>query len=249
MATWLCLHGFTGTPECFRALVRADDRDTFLAPALTGHGAPAAAWQTSFEAEVGRLERWLSERSRGPSYLLGYSLGARLGLGLLLSHPERFAGAVLVGANPGLRSASERLERKHADEQYRKILLHRGLAAFVDEWQRLPLFETQSALDRATLAEQRRRRLTHTAEGLAHALSVLGLGEMPDYWPELAKLDLPVTLVVGAEDAKFRRLGEAMLQLLPRARLELAPRAGHNVVLESPEWLAELMRRQTEGSC
>ncbi|HEY6727103.1 MAG TPA: alpha/beta fold hydrolase [Polyangiaceae bacterium] len=250
MTTWLCLHGFTGTPECFRALAAASAPGArFLSPTLTGHGSPPAAWAPSFEAELERLARWLAERQHGPTFLLGYSLGARLALGLLAAAPDRFAGAVLIGANPGLRSDSERRARKHADEQLRKRLLEHGLTAFVDEWERLPLFATQAALEPAVRAEQRRARLTHTAEGLAHALAALGLGEMPDYWPRLAALDLPVALVVGAEDAKFRRLGETMLQLFPRARLELAPRAGHNVVLEQPEWLAQVMQRQSEGAC
>lgn len=247
MPTWLCLHGFTGTPECFQALAGANTGHGFLTPVLTGHGSPPAALAASFEAEVERLARWLSERQPGPVYLLGYSLGARLGLGLVSSYPQRFAGAVLVGANPGLRTADERRERRRSDEQHQELLRSQGLGAFIDQWERLPLFETQAALGAEALAEQRRRRLTHTAEGLAHALAALGLGAMPDYWSRLPALDLPVAVVVGAKDAKFRRLGEAMLQLLPRARLELAPEAGHNVVLECPEWLSRLMRREAEG--
>jgi len=240
MATWLCLHGFTGTPACFRALSAAG---TLLTPVLSGHGVPADDWQTSFEAEVARLGRWLAERSPDPVHLLGYSLGARLGLGLLRAAPERFLSALLVGPNPGLRSAGERAQRRESDEQHRQLLLTRGLAAFTDYWERLPLFATQVALDAEVLAEQRRARLTHTAAGLAQALDALGLGNMPDYWPELAKLDLPVSIVVGERDTKFRRLGETMLELLPRARLEIAPGAGHNVVLERPAWLTELMLR------
>ncbi|HWO11555.1 MAG TPA: alpha/beta fold hydrolase [Polyangiaceae bacterium] len=246
MATWLCLHGFTGTPACFRELGSAG---ALLAPELLGHGAtPAAGWEASFEAEVARLARWLSEHSRHAVHLLGYSLGARLGLGLLRAHPERFRSALLVGANPGLRTAHERAERLQSDAELRQLLLTRGLEAFVDHWERLPLFATQSALSHAALAEQRRARLTHTAAGLGHALAALGLGNMPDYWPELAKLDLPVTLVVGEQDTKFRRLGETMLELLPSARLELAPGAGHNVVLERPAWLAGLMLRAAESA-
>ncbi|HEU5077142.1 MAG TPA: alpha/beta fold hydrolase [Polyangiaceae bacterium] len=249
MATWLCLHGFTGTPECFRPLRLPRGRDTFLTPVLTGHGSPPAAWETSFEAEVDRLARWLSEQQPpGPLYLLGYSLGARLGLGLLSSHPGRFEAAVLIGVNPGLRTAEERRERKQHDREQHQLLLEHGLTAFVDQWERLPLFATQGTLAAEVLAEQRRLRLTHTAEGLAHALVALGLGDMPDYWGGLPRLDLPIAIVVGAADAKFRQLGEAMLPLLPRARLALAPRAGHNVVLESPAWLRELMQRASEGA-
>ena len=246
MATWLCLHGFTGTPECFGALSAAG---TLLAPELAGHGVPpAAGWEASFEAEVLRLGRWLTERSREPVHLLGYSLGARLGLGLLRAHPERFLGALLVGVSPGLRTEDERAERRRSDDELGQLLLTRGLEAFIDHWQGLPLFATQAALSHEALTEQRRARLTHTAPGLAHALAALGLGNMPDHWPDLARLDLPITLVVGEQDTKFKRLGESMLELLPRARLELAPGAGHNVVLERPEWLAQLMLRASEGA-
>jgi len=248
MATWICLHGFTGTPGCFRELASRSPGDTLLAPLLTGHGTPPAAWETSFDAEVGRLARWCSEHGDGPLFLLGYSLGARLALGLLSANPARFAAAVLIGANPGLRTEAERRERRQADAEHRRLLVDHGLARFVDHWEQLPLFRTQAQLDPELLAEQRRSRSSHTAEGLAHALDALGLASMPDYWGELPKIDLPLTLVVGAEDPKFRRLGEAMLELLPRARLEVVPEAGHNVVLERPRWLSELMQRMSEGA-
>jgi len=242
MATWLCLHGFSGTPECFRALGAANPEATLWTPGLTGHGTPATAWAPSFDAEVQRLERWLSERGQDQVHLLGYSLGARLALGLLASHRQRFKSAVLIGANPGLRTPNERSQRAKGDEQYRQLLQREGLEAFVDTWEQLPLFASQRALTRDVLAEQRRARLTHTAGGLSHALRALGLAQMPDYWSELPKLDLPIVLVVGERDEKFRRIAEAMLHLLPSARLELAPGVGHNVVLESPAVLTELMR-------
>jgi len=242
MATWLCLHGFSGTPECFRALQAENSEASLWTPGLTGHGTPAAAWAPSFEAEVERLERWLSERTQNRVHLLGYSLGARLALGLLASHRDRFKSAVLVGANPGLHTPTERSQREASDERYRQLLERDGLEAFVDTWERLPLFASQRALTPDALAEQRRARLTHTAGGLSHALAALGLAQMPDYWSELPKLDLPVALVVGEKDEKFRRLAEAMLHLLPSARLELAPGVGHNVVLENPGLLAEVMR-------
>lgn len=246
MASWLCLHGFTGTPTCFRELGGAIPEATLWAPELTGHGTPAAAWEPSFEAEVQRLAHWLSERTREPVHLLGYSLGARLALGLLLAHRDRFRSALLIGANPGLRTPTERQERAQGDERYRELLERDGLEAFVDSWERLPLFASQRTLPPEVLAEQRRARLTHTAPGLCHALGALGLAQMPDYWSELPKLDLPVALVVGESDEKFRRLAEAMLHLLPSARLELAPAVGHNVVLESPRLLTGLMQTGTK---
>jgi len=57
---------------------------------------------------------------------------------------------------------------------------------------------------------------------------------------ELARLELPVGMIWGAEDALFRlEVGERMLAALPRGRLWAIPRAAHAVQWERPrEFLA-----------
>jgi 2-succinyl-6-hydroxy-2,4-cyclohexadiene-1-carboxylate synthase len=61
---------------------------------------------------------------------------------------------------------------------------------------------------------------------------------MPDYGPRVATLGMPVHLVVGAEDAKFRALAEAMLPRLRQGRLTVLPACGHNAPLEAPAAVA-----------
>jgi len=200
-----------------------------------------AAWSRSFGAELERIEGLLDERCPGRVRLLGYSLGARVGLGLLCRSPRRFETATLIGVHPGLDSAAERSAREAQQSEWKKLLLEQGVAAFVDYWEKLPLFESQTALPAARLAAQRAVRRAHSAEGLAHALEVLGLHGMPSYWGELSKLELPVSLVVGERDHKFIALAERMLSLLPRAQLSIVPGVGHNVVLEAPEYLVGLL--------
>jgi pimeloyl-ACP methyl ester carboxylesterase len=80
--------------------------------------------------------------------------------------------------------------------------------------------------------------------GLARALTVFGLGVMPNYRPRLCQIELPVRLVVGELDLKFAQLAENMLPLLPRACLVKMADAGHNLVLERPEAVAELMAQE-----
>jgi len=72
---------------------------------------------------------------------------------------------------------------------------------------------------------------------------VTGLGEMPNYWPKLAELRVPVTLLAGALDSKFTALSERMAEQLPRAALELVPDAGHDLLLERPQLMTEVIRR------
>ena len=238
MAGWVLLHGFMGAPESFAGIAGALAPAEVLAPRLAGHGRPVAALSASFEAEIERILGIVREQFSRPAHLLGYSLGARLGLGLLCRSPQSFETATLIGVHPGLEDAAERRAREQQEGAWRKILREQDVRAFVDYWEKLPLFESQAKVPVPRLRAQRASRLMHTAAGLEHALSVLGLHAMPSYWNELSGLDLPVSLVVGERDHKFIGLAERMLLKLPRGRLSIVPGVGHNVVLEAPEYLA-----------
>jgi pimeloyl-ACP methyl ester carboxylesterase len=92
----LLLHGFTGAPGAWDAVRAQLPAATVEVPWLIGHGVPEAAPEVcDFEAEVDRLAALLAE----PCVVAGYSLGARLGLGLLVRHPEKVRAAVLISGS------------------------------------------------------------------------------------------------------------------------------------------------------
>jgi 2-succinyl-6-hydroxy-2,4-cyclohexadiene-1-carboxylate synthase len=236
----LLLHGFTGAPSSWDA-VRALLGDVPTeCPWLSGHGTPPAAPEVaSFEAEVDRL----AALARGPTLVAGYSLGARLALGLLVRHPERFVRGVLVSGSAGLDRAEERAERVHSDERWIALLKNQGLASFVTSWEREPLFGTQTELPAPLREAERARRLAHTAEGLAHSLAATGTGKMPSYWPDLPGLARPVEVVTGALDPRFCAIGRAVVSELVKGTLTVAPGAGHNLLLERPRAVADAILR------
>jgi 2-succinyl-6-hydroxy-2,4-cyclohexadiene-1-carboxylate synthase len=170
-------------------------------------------------------------------------MGARVGLGLLLGYKHLFTGATLVGVHPGLVEAADRQRRAALEEAHAQSLENDGVLAFVDYWERIPLFASQQELPSAILSLQREQRLSLTAAGLALALRSLGLAGMPAYRTRLPSLDLPIQLVVGEKDKKFGQIAEGMTALLPRAELLRIAGVGHNVVLEAPRELAEVVIR------
>jgi 2-succinyl-6-hydroxy-2,4-cyclohexadiene-1-carboxylate synthase len=247
MKRLLLLHGFTGAPASFDELAghlqeRAPEL-ALLAPLILGHGADASP-VTSFEQEVDRLAEEVARRNFSGCHLCGYSMGARLALGLLARHADLFGGATLVGVQPGLASERERQERRAADARWCRVLEERGIDEFVALWEREPTFASQRGLaerfERALQAQAEIRR-AHRATELARALEVLGLAEMPDYRGVLARLALPLRLVVGELDAKFLQLARELANEHAAARLVVVPGAGHNVVLEAPERLAQIL--------
>jgi pimeloyl-ACP methyl ester carboxylesterase len=60
---------------------------------------------------------------------------------------------------------------------------------------------------------------------------------MKPLWDRLGELAMPVTVLVGDRDAKFRALGQRMVESLPLAELVIAP-GGHGLPLENPAAVA-----------
>ena len=65
----------------------------------------------------------------------------------------------------------------------------------------------------------------HGAQGAA--LRGLGTGVMPPLWERLGELAMPVDLVVGQRDEKFRAIAERMAERIPAARVHVVAAAGH----------------------
>jgi 2-succinyl-6-hydroxy-2,4-cyclohexadiene-1-carboxylate synthase len=229
----LLLHGFTQTRQSWRRTVAAlDGRYTrTVAPDLPGHGQLTERRPASLAATLAYLAALVDE----PHVLGGYSMGGRVALHAALARPGLVQRLVLVGASPGLATEAERAERRAADEALADRIETIGVEAFAAEWAALPLWEGQPERVRAAAGAD---RLRNSAGGLAAALRGLGTGALPSLWDRLGELEMPVTLVTGERDAKFRAIAERMAERLPRADLVAIPGAGHAPQLERPELVA-----------
>jgi len=241
-APLVLLHGFMGRPESFEPLAALGREGPIVALALPGHapGMPAEP-AAGFDGAVGGIASALRALGRLPVHLLGYSMGARLALGVLVQHPGLVARATLVGAGPGLANPAERAARRAEEGQWAARLRSGPLTEFVDFWEQLPLFASQASLPEALQLGQRAARLAHDPEQLARSLEQMGLAQMPDLMPALPSIDVPVDLVAGGLDVKFCAHARRMAAALRRATVHVAPGVRHNVVLEAPGFLAPLL--------
>lgn len=239
--TYLFLHGFTGSPAAFDPIVaQLPTHARVLRPHLVGHG-PASRAASTFDAEVERLIAFVRSEAADALDVVGYSLGARLGLGLALRAPELVRALTLVGGSPGIEDEAERRARASADDALASVLMTEGLEAFLTRWEAQPIFATQAELPADVLSARRRERRVHDPDTLASALAALSKGRMPSLWSRLATLTMPVRLVVGERDAKFVAEAARMQALIPQARTHVVAGAGHDVVLERPEVLGAIL--------
>lgn len=237
------LHGFGGTRRAWDsvATLLPAERYRALALDLPGHGDAAGAPRPiTFAGCVAHVLAQAPERF----VLAGYSLGGRVALHVALAAPERVRGLVLVSSTAGIEDPAERAQRRAADESLAHELEQIPFEQFIERWRGQPLFATESAAVGATArADQRRNQ----PAALAAALRGIGTGAMESLWGRLGELKMPVAVVVGESDAKFRRLGERMVTMLAHAELRVVD-GGHGLVLENPGAVAAALRTCAESS-
>ncbi|NRD46648.1 2-succinyl-6-hydroxy-2,4-cyclohexadiene-1-carboxylate synthase [Corallococcus exiguus] len=236
--TLLALHGFTGSGATFEHLRPLLGRSVrVVAVDLPGHGRtplPEKAGRDGFLETVDAVVG-LARELGGQVDLLGYSQGARVALGAAVRAPECFGRLIMESGSPGLHRRQERSERREADSKLVDFIRTKGVDAFVERWEALPLFDGLRRLPDPEQASLRERRKACTAQGLAGALETLGLGVQPDYWPALHRQRLPTLLLTGAQDEKFTALARRMAAELPVVWRHAFAGVTHAPHLEAPE--------------
>jgi 2-succinyl-6-hydroxy-2,4-cyclohexadiene-1-carboxylate synthase len=222
------LHGFTHTGASWDPVVAAlGERYRALAPDIRGHGTASELSPVALQDVLADLARLAPARFS----LVGYSMGGRIALHAALAFGARIDRLVLIGASPGLADPDERRARRAADEQLADEIERMSIEAFAERWARTPVLAGQPP---EVLAAVHADRLRNRPAGLARALRGLGTGALSSLWDRLGAVAMPVALVVGERDEKFRAIAAQMASALPDAEIVVVPGAGHAVHLEAP---------------
>jgi 2-succinyl-6-hydroxy-2,4-cyclohexadiene-1-carboxylate synthase len=233
----ILLHGFTHTGRSWDPVIAAlGERYRAIAPDIRGHGSASERQPVTLEAVLDDV----AGLDDGPVTLVGYSMGGRLALHAALALRERVERLIVIGASPGIADAAERAARRDADERLAGEIEQLSIEAVAGRWESVAGQVLAGQPPRVRKAA-RLDRLRNTPAGLARALRGLGTGALPPLWDQLAKLRMPVALVVGERDLKFRAISEQMASAVSGAKVVAVPDAGHAVHLEAPDALADVI--------
>jgi len=234
----LLLHGFMGRGSGWGAHAIAFARHfRVIVVDLPGHGRsdiPGDPAQASIERSADDLAVILRRSDASPACVLGYSLGARLALRLAVAHPGVVRRLVLESPSAGLATDADRHARRAADEGRAARLERDGIEAFVDEWEREPVFASQASLSAARVRRLRAERLRNRPAGLAASLRGAGRGSMQPLHERLAEVQAPTLVIAGALDPTGHARATSVAAGIPGARLEVVAGAGHAPHLETP---------------
>ena len=233
------LHGFTGSGANWQELsMRLAPSMQVITIDLLGHGqtaAPPDPQRYTMAQSAQDVVDLLATVTTMPVNLLGYSMGGRLALYLALTYPQRINKLILESASPGLADAEARRARIQSDEALATQIGTEGITAFVEHWERIPLFASQEALSASTQQRLRAQRLRNRPRGLANSLRGMGTGVQPALWGQLALLNIPTLLLTGELDTKFCEIAQQMVTKVPNARHLTIAQAGHTIHLEQTE--------------
>jgi 2-succinyl-6-hydroxy-2,4-cyclohexadiene-1-carboxylate synthase len=228
------LHGFLGSHQDFVTIAtHLSGQFCSVAIDLPGHGASlieADDWYAM--ARTATLVVAVMHRLQiSTAGLYGYSMGGRLALYLAIHYPERFTTIRLESASPGLRSVAEQVRRRQQDDQLADRLAP-DWPQFLADWYAQPLFASLS--QHPQFAALLTARSPQNPRFLAKSLRHMGLGSQPNLWPQLAQLSMPVRLLVGEHDRKFRMIQTEMANCAQSATINVVENTGHNIHFENP---------------
>jgi len=151
----------------------------------------------------------------GRAIVGGLSLGGYLSLAFWLAHPERVAALVLCDTGPGFRNDEARQRWNAQSLATAERLEREGLAALGD----------------AT-------RLPDSADWSPHGLARAARGMLTQQdgrvIDSLPSIDVPVLVLVGADDRPFLGAADYVTAKIPKAELVVIPDAGHACNLDQP---------------
>lgn len=230
------LHGFTGSAHSWGTFADSLARlFTVVAVDIVGHGlsdAPPTLDHYRMPQAVDDIVAAVNGAGFRRAHWLGYSMGGRTALHIAAAHPGAVDRLVLVGASPGIASPDERAARRDADEQLAARIERDGIRPFVNYWESIPLFASQSRLSPATREAIRAGRLACNATGLANSLRGMGAGAQEPLHEVLSSIRAPALLLAGADDEKYTIIGREMAGAMPHACFVSIPGAGHAAHLE-----------------
>lgn len=219
------IHGAGGNHLHWPPQVRRLPGRTVYALDLPGHGRSASAGCDRIEDYVQRIEDWMEAMPLQRIILGGHSMGGAISQQFALKAPQKLAGLVLVGTGARLRVSPLILESTTDPTRLD------GAVDLIIEW-------SFSEFAPERLVELARRRMMDVGHSVIHNDFVAC--DKFDVMDRIGEIGLPTLIICGEADRLTpMKYSEYLFDKLGQARLVRVPTAGHMVMLEQPDVVAE----------
>lgn len=232
------LHGFLSDSRTYHNHIdKFTDNYHVITIDLPGHGEDQSSMDETwnFDYITTLLDRILDKYKDKSIRLFGYSMGGRVALYYAINGHIPISNLILESTSPGIKEEANQLERRLVDEARAKVLDIAGIELFVNDWEKLPLFQSQLELPVEIQHQIRQQRLSQSPQKMAKALRDYGTGQMPNLWPRLIEIKVPTLILAGEYDEKFVQIAKKMANLIPNSKCKLISATGHTIHVEDSD--------------
>lgn len=221
------IHGAGGTYLNWPAEIRRLSDYRVFAIDLPGHGKSEGRGQQTIAAYARNILDWLEAIGLHQAIFIGHSMGGAIALTLAHNHSDHVLGLGLVGSGARLRVSPVILENAANPQTFPatiEIILSWAFSKNADP----------------RLVELASQRMTKIRPSVLHG-DFLACDAF-DIIETVSKIRVP-TLVVCGQDDKLTplRYSQYLADQIPAARLAVIPDAGHIVMLEQPQAVANAL--------
>jgi len=227
------IHGAGGTHLDWPPQVRRLPNTRVYALDLPGHGKSAGRGYQNIENYCQAILDWMQSLQLAQAIFVGHSMGGAIALKMAIDHPEHVIALGLVGTGARLRVAPAILENTATPVTFPTAV------GTIMEWAFSPQTEPR-------LVELASKRMLETRPAVIHS-DFLACNAF-DVTSALRKINVPALIIVGQDDKLTPvRYAQYLADQLPFTELKIIPAAGHMVMLEQPQSVAEALSGFVKG--
>jgi pimeloyl-ACP methyl ester carboxylesterase len=219
------IHGAGGTHLYWPPELRRLPGYRVYALDLPGHGKSTGRGLQSIAAYAQALKEWLLALGLHSAIFAGHSMGSAIALTLALESAENVSGLILVGAGARLKVAPQLLENAASQTTFQNAV------NMVVDWS----FGSGVSPCLKGLAAQ---RMSETRSSVLYGDFIAC--NIFDETARIEQIHQPTLLVCGAEDRMTPlRYSQFLAEHIHGASIKIIPAAGHMVMLEKPQLVAD----------
>lgn len=231
------LHGFPFDHSVWEPMVPLlQDHSRMILPDLRGFGrSPVTDNVYSMRLQAEDIARMLDDRKIEKAVLVGHSMGGYVSLAFAHTFPNRLLGLGLVATH----AAADAPERRQTRYKTADSVAHKGARVVASSM-------VDTLTPRQELLQPIRDLILQAhPKGIIGALK--GMAERSDMTGDLSRISVPAVVVMGSSDQLLNKdQVKMMAQMLPKGWLVEIPNAGHMLMMEEPQAVADPLRQLIE---
>jgi 2-succinyl-6-hydroxy-2,4-cyclohexadiene-1-carboxylate synthase len=174
-----------------------------------------------------------NNQNKNKNILIGYSLGGRLALHALCKNNNYFNAAIIISANPGLKSQTEKQSRIINDNLWANRFLNEKWENVMNAWNCQGVF---SNIKNNLI----RNENDFNRQEIFNVLTNFSLGKQEDLRNKIKNIKIPILWLAGESDVKFAQIAHEMQNLNTKIESNILNATGHRVPWEKPEEFKEI---------